>query len=182
MVHWSKPCLKSPVEKVWQKCRNHDQKGSEPIEYTRSAGFYKNLVCCRRKCWWERAVNHQKYVPQGNASPDEEVLDPSEVVDGESHLAIYSPHYAGVHCDSKHFIINCMTIFSECLVKNGVRGEEEDNYGTKNSIRHPSKNARPAEEDVLYSLLIQQRILQNRHSLINKWHKVPGWKKLYFML
>ena len=71
------------------------------------------------------------------------MLDPGEVIYGECHLAIYSPHYACIHCDSKDFIIDHMTIRPEGLVENGIGGEEENNYRTKNSIRHPSKNPGP---------------------------------------
>lgn len=82
------------------------------------------------------------------------MLDPSEVVDGQCHLAIYGPHYACIHCGPEDLVVYHLTILSESLINHGFGGEEEDDYGTKNSITHPTKNPRPPEEDVLYSLLI----------------------------
>lgn len=82
------------------------------------------------------------------------MLDPSEVINGKCHLAIYRPYYTSIHCDTKDFEVDYFTIFPESLVDHGVRGEEEDNYGANNSIDHPTRYAGPAEEYVIHSLFI----------------------------
>ena len=82
------------------------------------------------------------------------MLDPREVVYSKCHLTIHGPHYACIHCDSKDFKVNNLTIFSKSLINGGVGGEEEDDYRADNSVDHPANYPWPAEEDVLYSLLI----------------------------
>jgi hypothetical protein len=82
------------------------------------------------------------------------VLDPSEVVDGECHLAVYSPHDTRVHCDPEDLKVDNLPISSEGLVNHRLGCEEEDNYGAYNSIKHPTKYTGPAEEEVLYALEI----------------------------
>lgn len=90
------------------------------------------------------------------------MLDPSEVVNGKGNLAVDSPHHGSVHGSTEDLVVNWLTVFSEGLGNGGVRSEEEDDHGTDKPIAHPAKYAGPTEEDVLYSLLIQHRILQNK--------------------
>lgn len=90
------------------------------------------------------------------------MLDPSEVVNGKGHLAVYSPHDGSVHGSTEDLIVNWLSILPEGLGNGGVGGEEEDDHGTDEPVAHPAKYSGPTEEDVLYSLLIQHRILEKQ--------------------
>lgn len=111
-------------------------------------------MCCCRYSGWKKTIYHHKYIPESYAPPDEEVLNPGEVMDRECYLAIYGPNYTSIHRRPEDLIVNNLTISPEGLIDHGIDGEEEDNYGSKNSITYPKKDVGPAEEDVFDSLSI----------------------------
>lgn len=92
------------------------------------------------------------------------MLDPGEVAESKSYPAVHSPYNACVHGNTKN-VIPCNTpITPESLMKDGASAEEEDDDRTTNSIEHPTKYAEPAEEDILYTFLMQQRKLEAKAS------------------
>ena len=53
------------------------------------------------------------------------MLNPSEVVYGDRHLAVHNPYDTGIHCDPKDFIVENMAIAAKSLECDGVGGEVE---------------------------------------------------------
>ncbi|KAL6972695.1 hypothetical protein U1Q18_026867 [Sarracenia purpurea var. burkii] len=101
------------------------------------------------------AVEQEEEVPRGDASPDEEVLDPSEVAHRERDLAVDRPDDARKHgcADGGH--VGRLTSGAEGLIVEDDDGEEEDDKGRIESVSHPTEYSGPIEEQVFWSLLIQ---------------------------
>lgn len=87
------------------------------------------------------------------------MLNPSEIADVKSQLAINSPNHTAVHGDTEEIKSCHTTIPLEGLVKDGVACQEEDYDGTAGSIDHPTQYTGPAKEDILHTILVQLREL-----------------------
>lgn len=154
MGHGLNSCLESFVWEVRQQSRNDHQKSGDPIENTRSSSLEKNHVRSCGDCWWNVAISQQEYVPGGNAAPNEEMMDPSEVVDGYSQLTVDSPYNTSIHGDSEDLKVSYSTVSPERLFNHHIGGTEENYNRTAYPIGHPAKYTAPTEEDILRSFLI----------------------------
>lgn len=74
------------------------------------------------------------------------MLDEGEVRDGEGHLAVDDPNKGCVHGGAEDIKANDFTTFAECLVIEGRDGKEEDYGGVEEGVKHPAKDAFPAEK------------------------------------
>lgn len=145
VVHWSELNLKRPVSEIRQESREHHEEKSEPTDRTRCWSLDEDLKCSCGKRWRKRTVDDKKQIPKPDASPYEAMLDPSEVVYWNRHLAIHRPDHGRVHCDSKNRVINYLAINPECLSRHCVDCEEENDHWAYDSIQHPTEDPFPAE-------------------------------------
>lgn len=154
MWHREELCLKSPIQQVWQQATDDDEGRPDPEERAGPASLDEDLISRGRERWRKGPVNEQEHVPDRDAPPDQEVLHPREVVDRERQLAVDGPHHARVHVDPEGLEVEGPAVPTEGLVGGGCRGEEEDDNGGDDPVEDPPEDPRPAEEDVLDSLLV----------------------------
>lgn len=128
VVHWSELDLKRPVREIRQESREHGEDKSEPTDRTRCRCLDQDLKrgCGKRRR--KRTVDDKKQIPKPYASPNEAMLDPSEVVYRNSHLAIHRPDHGRVHCYAENRVINYLAIDPESLSCHCVDCEEEDDH------------------------------------------------------
>lgn len=138
VVHWSELNLKRPVSEIRQESREHHKEKNEPIDRTRCWSLDEDLKRGSGKRRRKGTVDDKKQIPNPNASPYEAMLDPSEVVYRNRHLAIHSPDHGRVHCDSEDRVINYLSIFPKSLSCHCVDSEEENDHWAYDSIQHPS--------------------------------------------
>lgn len=154
VVHRVEHALVALIDGVRQDACDRNKNGDEPVHGRVHQCFYKHLVRCGRKGGIDASIHYHEKVPQCNAAPDEDMLDPCEVAQCHCNLYIDDPNHARIHGGSE-FLNPCkLPVVPVGFDLECCRGEEESHDGAIDSVGHPSQNTAPREKHILRTLLI----------------------------
>lgn len=125
MIHWMETSLEGYMGKIWKITRNCYQNGGYPVNRSRTKCFNKDFICIPRGYY--HSIEQDEQIPHGDTTPDEKVLDPSEMAHCEGNLTIYCPYDASKHGGSYSSHIGSLAAGAECLVIEDDEIEEESN-------------------------------------------------------
>lgn len=82
MIHGEKPQLDGCVGEIWNERRDEHKEREEPVKRGRCTGFNKDLVGSSWYAGIHCSISQEEYIPEYDATPNEEMLDICEIVDG----------------------------------------------------------------------------------------------------
>lgn len=115
MKHWVKSHLDGCIGEIRYECRDYNEECGDPVRQSWCQSFNEDLVGSSWVIGGYGTIYQLEYIPNYNATPDEDMLYVREVTDGKCHLTVHNPHNTCVHGSSKNFRANNFTTFAKCL-------------------------------------------------------------------
>lgn len=125
MIERMEQSLEGKVCKVWNVACCCDKEGRSPIYGSRAEGLDQYVEGVSRYDRRQQSVAKEKEVPGDDASPHEEMLNPSEVAHSEGDLRVNNPDDAGEHGGPHGTHVGSLPIRTECLGMEDADGDEE---------------------------------------------------------